>query len=86
MRSILTEIYLCLACSYHEKEDQNARAGGAASAPEKARIVEECLKEGHCVFAEARKGGAAFVAALEDVTSKHRDLVCHTTSQAKPAS
>jgi hypothetical protein len=28
MRSILTEIYLCHACSYHEIEDGNARAGG----------------------------------------------------------
>jgi hypothetical protein len=26
-RSILTEIYLCHACSYHEIEDGNARAG-----------------------------------------------------------
>jgi hypothetical protein len=28
-RSILTEIYLCHACSYHEIEDGNARAGPA---------------------------------------------------------
>jgi hypothetical protein len=26
-RSILTEIYLCHACSYHEIKDGNARAG-----------------------------------------------------------
>jgi hypothetical protein len=26
-RSILTEIYLCRACSYHETEDGNARTG-----------------------------------------------------------
>jgi hypothetical protein len=29
-RSILTEIYLCHACAYHEIEDGNARAGGGA--------------------------------------------------------
>jgi hypothetical protein len=34
-RSILTEIYLCHACSYHETEDGNARAGaeGDGAAP-----------------------------------------------------
>eukprot|EP01047_Picozoa_sp_COSAG01_P045867 COSAG01_NODE_4258_length_5201_cov_4.634065_6_plen_143_part_00 len=31
-RSILTEIYLCHACSYHEIEDGNARAGERATA------------------------------------------------------
>jgi hypothetical protein len=31
-RSILTEIYLCHACSYHETEDGNARTGGAPPA------------------------------------------------------
>jgi hypothetical protein len=31
-RSILTEIYLCHACSYHETEDGNAREGMATPA------------------------------------------------------
>jgi hypothetical protein len=30
-RSVLTEIYLCHACSYHEVEDGNARTGGQGS-------------------------------------------------------
>eukprot|EP01047_Picozoa_sp_COSAG01_P051726 COSAG01_NODE_5367_length_4305_cov_60.283642_3_plen_148_part_00 len=31
-RSILTEIHLCHACSYHEIEDGNARTGGQQAA------------------------------------------------------
>jgi hypothetical protein len=31
-RSILTEIYLCHVCSYHEVEDRNGRAGTTARA------------------------------------------------------
>ena len=51
--------------------------GDDASASEKARIVEECIAEGHSVFLQALQGGSVFKAhqALEDVQARHNELV-----------
>jgi hypothetical protein len=38
-RSILTEIFLCHACSYHETEDGNARAGGTSAGSARGGVI-----------------------------------------------
>eukprot|EP01047_Picozoa_sp_COSAG01_P028947 COSAG01_NODE_1965_length_8779_cov_5.132604_13_plen_136_part_00 len=38
-QSILTEIFLCHACSYHETEDANARAGGTSAGSARGGVI-----------------------------------------------
>eukprot|EP01049_Picozoa_sp_SAG25_P003024 SAG25_NODE_165_length_13094_cov_31.386149_12_plen_337_part_00 len=51
-RSILTEIYLCHACSYQEIEDGNARAGH-----DRRRLVEAFARSKHAACAAWGGGG-----------------------------
>jgi hypothetical protein len=61
MRSMLTEIYLCPACSYHEIEDGNARAGRAALRTGWQRYEADMLLVRVCVF----RGGSCLSVAME---------------------
>jgi hypothetical protein len=71
-RSILTEIYLCHACSYHEVEDGNARTGTTAptrAACSRARSSTCSAGErwGARMHACTQRGGADIVGETQSV-------------------